>query len=286
MCQSVANQTYPNIKHLIINKASNDGTIECVKQAEKSANPNHKFRYISEPDTGIYNVFNKGIRIAKGEYILFMGSDDKFLDKNAVTLLVEALENKNADFSCANAVILKANGRKIKKIANLNIYPFSVPFCHQTMLTKKSLFFDPKYGFFDEQLCVCADGKFILKLLLDKKKGVIVNKDLILFRAIGNSIKEIELGFEEYASVIKEYIYSDKLNIKHIKNIVAQKTNLITMIKFLCMGKIKDKSINKDIFLTKKIYCRAVFKDLIRLRFVFKRIETYFKKFKYKNLKS
>lgn len=85
--QSVLNQTYSNIEYIIIDGGSNDGTIE------KLISYTEKIDYwISEPDTGIYNAWNKAIQIARGEWVLFLGSDD-FLKNDAITELIKVSLN-------------------------------------------------------------------------------------------------------------------------------------------------------------------------------------------------
>ena len=77
---SVLNQSYENVEHIIIDGGSKDNTLEIL---EKYKN-NYKVRWISEPDKGISDAFNKGLRIAKGEYINFQGAGDCFSDNDAI----------------------------------------------------------------------------------------------------------------------------------------------------------------------------------------------------------
>lgn len=68
---SVKDQSYQNIEHIIIDGGSIDGTIDLIK-----ANAQHIASWISEPDTGIFNAMNKGLQHARGEWIYFLGADD------------------------------------------------------------------------------------------------------------------------------------------------------------------------------------------------------------------
>ena len=82
--ESIHNQTYKNIEHIIIDGASQDGTIELLEEyAQKGW-----IKYYSESDTGIYNAFNKGIDRANGEYIVFVNSDDFYGCKFVIELSV------------------------------------------------------------------------------------------------------------------------------------------------------------------------------------------------------
>lgn len=94
--ESVHNQTYQNIEHLIIDGASTDGTLELLQKYEKKG----WIKCYSEPDEGMCDAMNKGIRKASGEYVAILNSDD-FYTKNAIELSVKALLENNADYSYA-----------------------------------------------------------------------------------------------------------------------------------------------------------------------------------------
>jgi glycosyltransferase involved in cell wall biosynthesis len=71
---SVARQRYPDVEHVIVDGASTDGTLDALRAAARPG-----LRWISEPDTGTYDAMNKGIRLARGDYLLFLGADDTLL---------------------------------------------------------------------------------------------------------------------------------------------------------------------------------------------------------------
>lgn len=77
---SVLMQNYQNIEFIILDGGSTDGTLDILYSYKKQIN-----RLISEPDRGVYDAFNKGIDLANGDWIYFLGSDDKFADQNILT---------------------------------------------------------------------------------------------------------------------------------------------------------------------------------------------------------
>ena len=80
---SVLNQTYHDIEYIIIDGGSTDGTVEIIrKYADRIA------YWVSEPDKGIYDAMNKGIKVATGEWINFMNAGDEFVDEGVIEKLV------------------------------------------------------------------------------------------------------------------------------------------------------------------------------------------------------
>lgn len=177
--KSVHNQTYKNIEHIIIDGASSDGSLKIIKEyADKGW-----IKYISEPDNGIYDAMNKGIKMARGKYIAFLNSDDFYHNINAVKLSVEALEKNDADFSYANYVLINEKRKKEVIKGEIEKFLYTMPFGHPTMFTKLSVI--REMGGFNETYKLPADYDLIIRLILKDYKSIYINKHIASYRLGG-----------------------------------------------------------------------------------------------------
>ncbi|HDY89306.1 MAG TPA: glycosyltransferase, partial [bacterium] len=102
--QSVINQTYKNIEYIIIDGGSSDKTLSIIKKYKKY------IKYcISEPDKGIYDAMNKGIKIAKGDYINFLNAGDFYYENNVLSYLFDNLD-KSVDLLYGDSYLIDQNG--------------------------------------------------------------------------------------------------------------------------------------------------------------------------------
>ena len=110
---SVLNQSYQDWECIVVDGASKDNTIEIVKEY---VSKDSRFRYMSEPDHGIYDAFNKGWKMAKGEWVMYLGSDDEYT-MDGIKVLME--NSDGADVVYGN-VILKYSDFKQKKTKSIS----------------------------------------------------------------------------------------------------------------------------------------------------------------------
>ena len=89
---SVNNQDYPNIEHIIIDGNSSDNTLDIVREYGKKVTT-----IISEPDKGIYDAMNKGIRVATGDIVGILNSDDFFTSDDIISTVALTFNNNNID---------------------------------------------------------------------------------------------------------------------------------------------------------------------------------------------
>ena len=93
--KSVLGQTYKNIEFIIVDGLSTDGTLKKIKKYSENIS-----RILSEPDQGIYDAMNKGIKISKGEIIGFLHSDDLYANQNIISKVVEIFKDDASIDAC------------------------------------------------------------------------------------------------------------------------------------------------------------------------------------------
>lgn len=186
---SVLEQTYTNIEHIIIDGGSQDGTVELLKSIKEQTEKTKpgKLWYISEPDKGIYDAMNKGIKAAKGKYIAFLNSDDYWHGANGVEMSVAALESNNAAFSYAPRTVVSESGDFLhNENSAIGIFAECMPFCHQTMFTRRDVLLEHK-GFDGEHYRSSADYDLIVRIILSGAHGIYVPLNFTSFRRGGFS---------------------------------------------------------------------------------------------------
>ena len=155
--QSLKSQTYRGFEWIVVDGASTDGT-EAFLKHEKTVT-----RFVSEPDSGVYNAMNKSLDLCGGEFVIFMNAGDEFFNPFVLEKAAEALaENPDCSFLFGDACIVPEIGRPffreyLEPIGVQNI-------CHQSIFYKRTLF--AQFGRYDEQFQIVADYDFNLRLLI------------------------------------------------------------------------------------------------------------------------
>lgn len=161
---SVAEQIWIDFEHIIIDGGSQDNSVNIIHEYVDKYSEKYPIKWISEPDTGVYNAMNKGVKMAVGEYCLFMNSGDCILSNN--TLKQVNLHECHSDLVVGYSIEEKTN-RKIKynlrRLSLLEVMQFGIS--HQATFVKRELF--DKIGYYSEDLRVLADCEFLFKCALE-----------------------------------------------------------------------------------------------------------------------
>ena len=201
--ESVVNQVIKDVEYIVIDGASTDGSIDIIKEYEDKI-----YYWISEPDSGIYNAMNKGIRIAKGEYCQFLNSGDYLADE----FVVEKMFKNLPDSSVIYGNLLKKTKNKVfynKEIPVNSLLTFYTgTLNHSSSYIKRSLF--EKYGFYDESLKIVSDWKFFMIAIgLNNEKVEYKDIDVCYFKMGGISNTNHHLEKRERAKVLREVLPSN-----------------------------------------------------------------------------
>tara|TARA_Y100001958_G_C21188839_1_gene517418 strand:+ start:489 stop:1235 length:747 start_codon:yes stop_codon:yes gene_type:complete len=198
--KSVLSQTYKNFELIIIDGKSTDNTVKIIKSFKSQ-----KIKLISEKDTGLYNALNKGLKIAKGKIIGFIGSDDFYPNNYVFDFVIknfdEHLDSVYGDKQYVNEKDINKVVRywKAGKYNIKNFYNGWMP-PHLSLYIKKNVY--DKYGYFNENFICSGDYEYILRVFLKNKiSSKYLNKPLITMRTggISNSglISRIKVNIED-----------------------------------------------------------------------------------------
>ncbi len=234
--QSVISQTYfPQIAYIIIDGGSEDGTVEIIKKYES-----YLGAWISEPDKGIYDAMNKGIKMAKGEWINFMNAGDTF----ASTTIVADVFKDNIDFAeviYGNYVIVYEHFKKLKKVPkSLENFYLGMQLNHQSTFVRTEL---AQSHLYDLDWKIACDYEQLFCFYTSGKVFHYVDAVIAEFADGGISTTQKIKYLAEHKAIVKKYAPE--------KIIPHQQINLLKA---------------KIIALLRKILPRTIFEQMMRFK--------------------
>ena len=184
--ESVLGQTCSDMEYFIIDGASRDRTVEIAEgYREAFAEKGIPYHIVSEPDGGIYDAMNKGIRLANGEIIGLLNTDDTY-EPEAIETVIDTFAKENCELMFANIRIHKQDGSNFIKKARLRKPETSRDWNHPTTFVKAELY--KEYPF--RNLGIHDDYGFFLQMKKQNRRIVTVDKVLANFRLGGASNKK------------------------------------------------------------------------------------------------
>jgi glycosyltransferase involved in cell wall biosynthesis len=162
--ESVAAQSHKNIEHIVIDGGSTDGTLAVIREWKK-----HPVRLVSEPDRGIYDAMNKGIRLATGDIIGILNSDDMYYDSDVLESVSAVMSDASIDACYSDLIYVdKNNFQKIIRYWKSSVFKkglFSKGWMppHPTFFTRRIIY--EKYGLFDLNYTLAADVELLARFL-------------------------------------------------------------------------------------------------------------------------
>jgi glycosyltransferase involved in cell wall biosynthesis len=159
---SVLSQTYKDTEYIVIDGGSTDGTVDVIEKYRDKISI-----FLSEPDKGLYDALNKGIKLASGDVIGILHSDDLFSDRFVVSDMMERMAVKNAEIAFSDMLIVD---NSIKKILRYYMASYFSPWMfkigwmppHPTCFIKKSLF--DEFGLYSLDYKVAGDFDFLVRI--------------------------------------------------------------------------------------------------------------------------
>lgn len=188
--QSVLSQSCRDFEYIAVDGASTDGSVEVIRRLADSFGD--RLKWLSEPDSGIYNAMNKGIRMARGEYIQILNSGDCLASPDVTERMLAELDRQGRpSILYGNMIKCFPDGEKFvdkcfagQEVTMLGMYTGTLN--HDPAYIRRSLF--EKYGYYDESLKICSDWKWYLQaIVLGEESPVYVNLDVTLFDMTGVS---------------------------------------------------------------------------------------------------
>lgn len=169
---SVASQTCQEFEHLIIDGASSDNTIIVARRMGTAV-----LRIVSEPDKGLYDAMNKGLRMARGKYVLFLNAGDRFHNADTLDRYARIIRAKKPDIIYGDTDIVNFEGKRIgprhlSAPVMLTFESFSrgMLICHQAFMVRKNI--APRY---DTDYRLSADYDWCIRCIKASRPGGRVN---------------------------------------------------------------------------------------------------------------
>ena len=187
-------QSYPNIEHIIIDKASTDGTVQLLSDYKSKG----YIQFYSEPDMGRFDALNKGIMRAKGDFIAFLNPSDFIHDIMALEEIVTKMLEEGADYSFGTSYALHPDGYILPfEPAILNVFQV-VPCPLQAMVFTKAVL--NAENFFDTKFKTLADFDLIMRLVMKEYPGIQYEKNYVTYK-ISKNVTDIEQQLNESRQV-------------------------------------------------------------------------------------
>lgn len=198
---SIIEQDYRSLELVIIDGGSRNETINALKAYNQWI-----FRFLSESDDGLYDAMNKGIRLASGEWVLFMNIGDRFYSKHDVSRMVgETLADTQLNMIYGDVLIEHdKKGVQHKRLPKYlrRWYLYKSMICHQAMLIRKSVF--EEIGNFNTDYRVLADWEWVLRFLKKKCTYKHLERIVSVYEG-GGSSSFYEPAHSEWLKLVHSY---------------------------------------------------------------------------------
>lgn len=199
---SVLEQTYDSIEYIIIDGNSKDNTLTFIERV-KGMYPSKDIKVISEPDYGIYDAMNKGIKLASGEWLNMMNAGDVFTNNEVLEKVFKIEIPDNVSVLYSDNYLSFENGNKMIIHNFMNQSPYS--FCHQAVIYKRILHAEHGY-YINSNKLIISDSLFFLRIPDEEKLKIDV---IIANYSEGGASGQAGYNINKQ-NLCAEYIFKDK----------------------------------------------------------------------------
>lgn len=199
--ESVLGQSFKDFEYIVIDGESTDGTLKYIKNVDSK-----NFKYVSEKDNGVYDALNKGVRMSRGEYVLFVHSDDYFVDNKVLSNINKHINNQ--DIIYGNTIYVNQEGEKVRywKGESGDIKKGWAP-CHTATILKKSVY--EEIGLYNLDYSIASDYDLMIRAFCDDSNSVLYIDIDIVYMTIGG------ISTSGIKSKIKSFIEIDRIYRKN-----------------------------------------------------------------------
>lgn len=206
---SIINQSFKDIEVIVMDGFSEDGTIEII---EKYRRHTLEVIFVSEPDSGVYDAMNKGIKIANGEWLYFLGAGDVLYEKDTLKSLVKFFKS---DFQIIQGNIIISNYKNTiyrDRLRGLTLLTRN--FCHQGLFYRKGVF--EEVGNYNLSYPIISDFEFNLRWFFNRQITRIYLPIIICdYLGGGLSSQNHDLQFHNAKNDIINNLLKENQNIKN-----------------------------------------------------------------------
>lgn len=203
--KSINFQKNQNFEYIIIDNESNDGSLEHIQGFKRT-----NYKYLIEKDSGIYNAFNKGLKLSNGKLVLFLNSGDELVNDQIIDIIINNSDNDNF------LNIFGLNFIKFNNVVNSYIIPKKIDASyvlknfipHPSTVINKSIF--DKIGFFNENYKYAGDHEFFVRFFLSQYANKFTVQDELIVNhyldGLSNDIKNLNVILKERKMALNENI--------------------------------------------------------------------------------
>lgn len=227
---SVFSQTYDNIEVIVVDGESTDDTLNIVNKFSDKIDI-----VISEPDKGIYDAMNKGVKVSTGDFIIFMNSGDRFASEDIINDIFNEYQDKESIIYGSTLIKYSDSEVRLKKSSDKLSFVTGLPFCHQSVFIPRTVISNYLH---DITYSIYSDLNFFLSVkdeCIFKK----IEKPISIYCLDGvSSIYKTKHEIERNTIIFNHYGVSFEL-------LSSLKYTFVRLIKFIIKSQISDSLMKK-----------------------------------------